>query len=109
MGPRAGLDKCGKSHTHRDSSPGPSSSSPLAVPIELPGCREQNGTELIQGVPETGLEVGSVDIPTVCVYDDNDDIHVSRSHDEVYFSAEVVCSRCHFYCAKAAITCFNSR
>ena len=33
-------------------------------------CREQSGTELIQVVPVTGLEVGGVDIPTVGVHDE---------------------------------------
>jgi hypothetical protein len=33
-------------------------------------CREQSGTELIEVVPETGLEVGGVDIPAVGVHDD---------------------------------------
>jgi hypothetical protein len=35
--PKAGLDRCGKSHPHRDSIPGPSSPVPVAVPTELPG------------------------------------------------------------------------
>jgi len=33
-------------------------------------CREQSGTGLIQVVPETGLEVGGVDVPTAGVHDD---------------------------------------
>ena len=37
MGPRAGLDRCGKSRPHRDSIPGPSSPYPVAIPTELPG------------------------------------------------------------------------
>ena len=37
MGPRAGLDRCGKSRPHRDSIPGPSSPYSVAVPTELPG------------------------------------------------------------------------
>ena len=36
VGPRAGLDRCGKSRPHRDSIPGPSSPWPVAVPTELP-------------------------------------------------------------------------
>ena len=35
MGPRAGLDGCGKSHTHRDSIPGPSSQQRVVIPTEL--------------------------------------------------------------------------
>jgi len=35
MGPRAGLDRCGKSHPHWDSIPGPSSPWPVTVPTEL--------------------------------------------------------------------------
>jgi len=36
-GPTAGLDRCGKSHPHRDSIPGPSSPWPVAIPTTLPG------------------------------------------------------------------------
>jgi hypothetical protein len=36
VGPRAGLDRCGKSRPHRDSIPGPSSPEPVAIPTELP-------------------------------------------------------------------------
>jgi hypothetical protein len=35
VGPRAGLDECGKSHPHRDSIPAPSSPWRVAVPIML--------------------------------------------------------------------------
>ena len=35
MGPRAGLDGCGKSRPHRDSIPGPSSPQEVAIPTEL--------------------------------------------------------------------------
>jgi hypothetical protein len=35
VGPRAGLDRCGKSRPHRDSVTGPSSLKPVAVPTEL--------------------------------------------------------------------------
>jgi len=35
MGPRAGLDGCGKSHPHRDSIPGPSCPYQVAIPTEL--------------------------------------------------------------------------
>ena len=34
MGPRAGLDRCRKSRLHRDSIPGPSSPSPVAIPTK---------------------------------------------------------------------------
>ena len=36
-GPRAGLDRCGKSRPHRDSIPGPSSPQPVAIPTAIPG------------------------------------------------------------------------
>jgi hypothetical protein len=36
VGPRAGLDRCGKSRLHRDSIPGPSVPSPVTTPTELP-------------------------------------------------------------------------
>ena len=36
VGPRAGLDRCGKSRPHRDSILGPSISQPVAIPTELP-------------------------------------------------------------------------
>jgi hypothetical protein len=35
VGPRAGLDGCGKSRPHRDSIPGPSTPEPVAIPTEL--------------------------------------------------------------------------
>jgi hypothetical protein len=35
VGPRAGLDGCGKSRPHRDSIPGPSSQYRVAIPTEL--------------------------------------------------------------------------
>ena len=35
VGPRTGLDGCGKSHAHRDSIPGPSSSYQVAIATEL--------------------------------------------------------------------------
>ena len=37
MGPRAYLDRCGKSCPHRDSIPGPSSLQIVAIPTKLPG------------------------------------------------------------------------
>ena len=37
VGLSAGLDRCGKSHPHRDSIPGPSSPWPVAIPTTLPG------------------------------------------------------------------------
>jgi hypothetical protein len=37
VGPRAGLDRCGKSCLHQDSIPRPSSPWPVAIPTELPG------------------------------------------------------------------------
>jgi hypothetical protein len=35
VGPRAGLDRCGKSCPHQNSIPGPSSTYPVAIPTEL--------------------------------------------------------------------------
>ena len=37
MGPRTGLDRCGKFRPHRDSNPGPSSPWPVAIPTTLTG------------------------------------------------------------------------
>jgi len=37
VGPRAGLDRCGKSRLHRESIPGPPARSSVAIPTELPG------------------------------------------------------------------------
>jgi len=37
VGPRPGMDRCGKSRPHRDSIPGPSSPLPVAIPTELLG------------------------------------------------------------------------
>jgi hypothetical protein len=37
VGPRAGLDRCGKSRSHRDSIPGSSSPYLVAISTELPG------------------------------------------------------------------------
>ena len=39
MGPRAGLDRCGKSRPHRDSIPDRPSRSSVAIPTELPGSQ----------------------------------------------------------------------
>ena len=44
MGPRTGLDSCGKSCTHRDSIPGPSSPWQVATPTELPSPTFRNMT-----------------------------------------------------------------
>ena len=44
MGPRAGLDRCGKSRPHRDSIPGPSSPQPVAIPTTLPGLPYEQHT-----------------------------------------------------------------
>ena len=44
MGPRAGLDGCGKSCSpHRDSIPGSPTRSSVAIPTELPGRHEAYG------------------------------------------------------------------
>ena len=43
MGPRASLNRCGKSYPHRDSIPGPSSLYPVAIPTSLPGPITQDG------------------------------------------------------------------
>jgi len=37
VGPRAGLDRCGKSRPQLDSIPGPQRPQPVAVPTALPG------------------------------------------------------------------------
>jgi hypothetical protein len=39
VGPRAGLDRCEKSHPHWNSIPGPSSPKQVAIPTTLPGPR----------------------------------------------------------------------
>ena len=39
VGLRAGLDRYGKSHLHRNSIPGPSSPQAVAIPTELPGLQ----------------------------------------------------------------------
>ena len=41
MGPRAGLNRCGKSRPHRDSIPGPPSPYSVAIPTTLPGPRQR--------------------------------------------------------------------
>ena len=40
VGPRVGLDRCGKSRPHRDSIPGPPSPQSVTIPTELPGPQE---------------------------------------------------------------------
>ena len=52
MGPRAGLDRCGKSHPHQDSIPGPSSPQPVTIPTTLPGPQTKNwrGLKLRDGM-----------------------------------------------------------
>ena len=56
--PSAGLDSCGKYRPHRDSNPGPSSSSRVTIPTELKVCVRYSrhdypcGTELARkGLP----------------------------------------------------------
>ena len=50
VGPRAGLDRCGKSRTHRDSIPGPSNTQPVTILTELPGPHRAEGCSVITGV-----------------------------------------------------------
>jgi hypothetical protein len=47
VGPRAGLDRCGKSCLHRDSITGPSNPYPVAIPTEVPG---PHNIKLLQGI-----------------------------------------------------------
>jgi hypothetical protein len=42
VGPRAGLDRCGKSRSYRGSISGPANTYPVAIPTELPGPTEMN-------------------------------------------------------------------
>ena len=58
MGLRAGLDRCGKSHLHRDSIPGPSSPYAVAKPSELPG----GGPIYLPNMQHMLTEQGYVDI-----------------------------------------------
>ena len=53
LGPRAGMDRCGKSLSHRNSIPGPSSPYPVAIPTELPGPQ-------YQGVADTDLSTSNL-------------------------------------------------
>jgi len=59
MSPRPGVDRCGKSRTHRDSIPGPSSPYPVGIPAALPGplCFKLNTAViyLSQRCPTRGL------------------------------------------------------
>jgi hypothetical protein len=54
VGPRAGLDRYGKSHPHRDSIPGPSSPQPVVIPTTLSkgprGCPETSVTTNIHSI-----------------------------------------------------------
>jgi hypothetical protein len=45
VGPRAGLDECGKFRPHRDSIPGPSSPWRIAIPTALPGPQLKKVTQ----------------------------------------------------------------
>ena len=45
MGPRAGLDWCGKTRPHRHSIPGPCSPYRVAVPTELSRSTERRGLD----------------------------------------------------------------
>ena len=49
MGPRAGLDRCGKSRPHRDSLPRPSSPWPVAISTELLGPLHRIGNKCFSG------------------------------------------------------------
>jgi len=53
VGPRASLDRCGKSHPHRDSIPGPSSQQPVGILTKLCGPILQ--TWLWHFLPQPGL------------------------------------------------------
>ena len=68
VGPRVGLDGCGKSRPHRDSIPGPSIPQRVAIPTELTGPvnstpwplypRERPGTHCIGGWVGPGAGLG---------------------------------------------------
>ena len=60
VGPRTGLDRCGKSRPHRDSIPGPSSPWAVATPIELPGPRENTSGWVILALRATTSEFWTV-------------------------------------------------
>jgi len=47
VGPRVGLDRCGKSRPHRVSIPRPSSPQPVAISTELPGPQSFSKTIII--------------------------------------------------------------
>ena len=56
MGPRAGLDRCGKSRPHRDSIPGPPSPWRVAVPTE-PTRPTHNSCNHTQNLPLLNVPV----------------------------------------------------
>jgi hypothetical protein len=61
VGPRAGLDGCGKSHSHRDSISGPSSSWRIAIPITLSRPSTYTmGTGTFPGIKRPGLGVSNL-------------------------------------------------
>jgi hypothetical protein len=57
VGPRAGVDRWGKSRPHRDSIPGPSNPLPVAIPTEIPGPLFLEYEGSICGLCENGNEI----------------------------------------------------
>ena len=66
MGPRAGLDRCGKSRHHRDSIPGPSSQKTVATLTELLGPQATVASLQITDNLKAPITV-TLDITTQCV------------------------------------------
>jgi hypothetical protein len=68
VGPRASLDRCGKSRHHLDSIPGPSSAVPVTIPTELPGPQtlDSIGVKLCVGCTERTVVVSFIILLSVC-------------------------------------------
>jgi hypothetical protein len=59
VGPRDGLDRCGKSRPHQDSIPGPSRLQSVAIPTELPGPLNYEST-IIKSTGHVFYEQGAL-------------------------------------------------
>jgi hypothetical protein len=59
VGPRAGLDRCGKSRPHRDSIPDRPARSSVAIPTELPGPHNSHSKIIIIIIIIIGAHINS--------------------------------------------------
>ena len=84
VGPRAGLDRCGKSHPHRDSIPGRPARSSVAIPTELPGPQLHHVLQLKYNGWSTVASCDGQEV-LLCEKDFSVKIYLLRSVRKFYF------------------------